>query len=574
MIQRIILRNFKRFKEETFEFNRFDLIVGANNSGKSTVLQALAIWQYCVDQFSLERRTGRTGIQIVLPNFTALPVPEFNLLWKDRTDRSYPKDDKGVAQKSTVYILIEIEVFWKSGDGKEKSFCVQLRYQTQQSVYAIPKTGWADFKTLSADPEFPHIVYVPPFSGIEPHEQWMDDGNVKQHVGKSQPGSVLRNLLFRVIDERAQSGEDDWDEVTAVVKSWFNVDLQRPKYIKGISTEIKVEYKVAGKLYDVISGGSGFHQILTLLAFLYGYKGVNTILLDEPDAHLHNNLQRIIINYFLSKDVQFLIATHSEEFIRNIDIHSILSIMSGAPKRVLSNSEIINALSDVDNNDIIRTQESPYILYIEGEDDDRILSEWARILGKADIFQRFYPYVLGGSNKQLMKEKSDTHFRALKQFVPNLKRVMLLDFDGDNTFHPDKNNPAYYEWRRKNIDNYLLVPDAWKRALANVKEEPMDSVFLMPYFEIIDGFFEGQNLFLTPNSTWRDVKASIFSVLDGKKILFEGDDTLFHKIASAFDGNLKLNRQRIATSMLPEEIHQDVWDFFDKLGEIVDGNKS
>ena len=569
MIKKVVLRNFKRFKEETFEFNPFDLLVGANNSGKSTVLQALAIWQYCVDQFSLERRTGKTGIQIVLPNFTALPVPEFNLLWKDRTDRSYPKNEEGITTKSTVYILIEIDVYWRDRNQEEKSFCVQLRYQTPQSVYAIPKNGWADFKSLSASDDFPRVVYVPPFSGIEPHEPWMDDGNVKQHVGKSQPGSVLRNLLYRVINDKEVFGEKNWDEVCRVIKVWFNVDLQRPQYTRGVSTEIKVEYKVEGRAYDVISGGSGFHQILTLLAFLYGYKGVSTILLDEPDAHLHNNLQRIIINYFLSRGVQFIIATHSEEFIRNIDIHSILSIMSGHPKRVLSNMEVIHALSDVDNNDVIRTQESPYIVYVEGEDDDRILSEWARVLGKETVYHKFYPYILGGTSKQAMKERADMHYRALKQIVPNLKRVMILDYDGDNTYHPDKSNPVYHEWKRKNIDNYLLVPEAWMRAISAAAGEAEDSIFFEKYRSLIESFFTGENLQLPPGSSWRDVGANIFQIIDGKQILFEGENSLFSQIESLTDQHIKISRQRIAKSMLETELHQDIVDFFDYLESVV-----
>ncbi len=47
----------------------------------------MAIWQYCVNQFNLSKRKGSRGIQVVLPNFTALPLPEFNLLWTDRTNR-------------------------------------------------------------------------------------------------------------------------------------------------------------------------------------------------------------------------------------------------------------------------------------------------------------------------------------------------------------------------------------------------------------------------------------------------------------------------------------------------------
>lgn len=81
MIHKLILKNFKKIKEETFLFNKFDIIVGANNSGKSTALQALAIWQYCVEQFKIVKKGGSRGMQIVLPNFSALPLPEFNLLW-------------------------------------------------------------------------------------------------------------------------------------------------------------------------------------------------------------------------------------------------------------------------------------------------------------------------------------------------------------------------------------------------------------------------------------------------------------------------------------------------------------
>lgn len=89
MIHKLRLKNFKKIQDEIFIFNNFNIIVGANNSGKSTALQALAIWQYCIDQFKLAPKTGTRGIQIVLPNFTALPLPEFNLLWRDKIDRIY-----------------------------------------------------------------------------------------------------------------------------------------------------------------------------------------------------------------------------------------------------------------------------------------------------------------------------------------------------------------------------------------------------------------------------------------------------------------------------------------------------
>ena len=87
MITKLLLRNFKSISEQTYDLTDFDLLVGRNNCGKSTVLQALAIWQFCMNEFDRSKRTGKTGKQVVLPNFTALPVPEFSLLWHEKIDR-------------------------------------------------------------------------------------------------------------------------------------------------------------------------------------------------------------------------------------------------------------------------------------------------------------------------------------------------------------------------------------------------------------------------------------------------------------------------------------------------------
>ena len=515
----------------------------------------------------------------MLPNFTALPLPEFNLLWTDRTDREYKEDKSRKGGKAPNYIYIEIDVFWKDASNDDQNFCVQMRYQSPQAVFAIPKGDWANFRKVSEDKAFPRIVYVPPFSGLEPHEKWMDDGNVRQQTGKAQPGSVLRNLLFRVIDrEDTPIGKNaDWKEITDKIVEWFNFELKTPEYQKGISTEITAEYKASKKTFDVISGGSGFHQILTLLAFVYGYSEVTTILFDEPDAHLHVNLQRQIVNYFkTNSSKQFIIATHSEEFIRGVEISSIISILSGKPTRVESNHEVLNALSDVDNIDVVRTQTNPYILYLEGEDDERLLSGWANTLNKTDIYLKFYPFILGGSTKKEMQEKARRHYRALSQINPSVKRAILLDYDGDGVaINPPAEQCTMNEWRRKNIDNYLLVPDAWKRAVARILKikDPGDDLYFQPYVQLIDAFFANENLTLPPNSTWKNANANIFKVIDGKKLLFENREGLFEQILDLSKNSFKLSRLDIASAMTAGEIHEDIERFFENLSNIIEGQE-
>ena len=581
MITQLTLRNFKSIGEQTYEFGQFDLLVGRNNSGKSTVLQALAIWQFCIDEFHRSKRAGSKGIQVILPNFTALPLPEFNLLWKDRTDRQYPVVN---GKKTQQYILIDINVSWTDQQAVPHHFGVELRYHSPQAIYAIPADGWDAFRQFEEQKRLPILVYVPPFSGLEPTEERRDDAPVRQQVGKAQPGSVLRNLLLRVCpppkrdaNEGITKGRElpkDWVEIKTVVERWFSVKLLEPKYEQDVDVLIKVEYEQRNKIFDIIAGGSGFHQTLTLLAFLYGYQPT-TILLDEPDAHLHVNLQREILDYFKKKsaerNVQFLIATHAEEFINGVNASQILSLLLPEPRRIQSKPETIRAMADVSNTEITVMIASPYILYVEGESDERILRAWASICGMDDVFSRLCVKVMSGGSKKTMREAADTHFIALRQIVPEAERLMLFDLDNEETaFHPAEDNPNLHEWKRKNIENYLLMPDAWKRSAGQKLGCNENDIFLG---SLIDSFFSDQNLTLPRGKTWQSVNANIFQVVDGKRLLFENDDSLFQMLRSN-SPPVELIRESVAASMRAEEIHQDVHNFFAKLKRLVESDNT
>jgi AAA domain, putative AbiEii toxin, Type IV TA system len=581
VITTLTLKNFKSIEKQTYEFAQFDLLVGRNNSGKSTILQSLAIWQFCVDEFRRAKRRGNTGKQVVLPNFTALPVPEFNLLWREKTDRHYPTIN---GSKKQEFILVEIDITWITDNPEPKkcSFGVKLRYSSPQTIYAIPSEGWEHFRELEGDSNqfnslLPVIAYVPPFSGLEPNEEWRDDGPLRKQVGKAQPGSVLRNLLLRVWEDN----RGDWSELQRVIQRWFNVELKAPQYERGVDTQIICEYRQGDKSYDIISGGSGFHQTLTLLAFFYGYRPT-TILLDEPDAHLHVNLQREILDYFknqkaLQNNTQFLIATHAEEFIQGVDVRQIVSLLDKIPKRVETTPAILTAMADVSNLEI--TQLSglaiPIILYVEGETDERLLRGWSTPLGMQDQLNQVCFRVMRGGSKDKMKADSDRHFDGVKQIIPSAKRLVLLDYDDEATFHPEQNNPVLYEWRRKNIENYLLVPDAWIRAALQKIGITSNDIFPSPIRDLVTVFFASENLTLPPGQSWRSVKANIFQVVNGKKLLFENSDSLFQRLKSCEPpiqsvSVLELTREIVAASMEVNEIHEDVHQFFDGLKQLLE----
>jgi AAA domain, putative AbiEii toxin, Type IV TA system len=308
---------------------------------------------------------------------------------------------------------------------------------------------------------------------------------------------------------------------------------------------------------------------------LYGYQP-SVILLDEPDAHLHVNLQRQVLDYFKLKSkergIQFLIATHAEELVKGVDTTQIVSLLRGTPARIATTPPLLRAMADVPNDEIVRLRSlsSPFILFVEGESDERMLRAWASQCGASESINKLCFRVMGGGSKRDMKERADTHFAALKELIPSIKKMMLFDYDdGANAFHPGPNNSGLVEWKRRNVENYLLVPDAWERAILNYYQFSEPNLMTKPSIDIVKRFFVGENLTLPPGSSWRDVGANIFQTVNGKRILFENVNSLFQQLRNESQ-ELVLKREDIALNMTADEIHNDIHDFMKEISRIAD----
>ena len=176
---------------------------------------------------------------------------------------------------------------------------------------------------------------------------------------------------------------------------------------------------------------------------------------------------------------------------------------------------------------------------------------------------------MGGSAKRLMKDHADRHYEGVKQVIPEARRLMLFDYDSDeNAFHPGPKEIALFEWQRKNIENYLLLPDAWKRAAAQALNLPEDDLFASVAMGVINDFFVSENLTLPRGQTWQNVSANIFKVVDGKKLLFEDEKALFARL-KGLEPSAIVIREKVAGVMTRQEIHQDVLSFFAKLQEVT-----
>src|SRR5271165_4912042 len=98
MLTNLTIRNFKRFDDVEIDLGNPVVFIGPNNSGKSTALQALALWDIGLRRWN-EARGGRDssskrpGLAINRRDLIAVPTPNANLLWRDLHVRDVVKSE-------------------------------------------------------------------------------------------------------------------------------------------------------------------------------------------------------------------------------------------------------------------------------------------------------------------------------------------------------------------------------------------------------------------------------------------------------------------------------------------------
>jgi hypothetical protein len=142
MLTRLAVRNFKLFDEVDIELGSRVVLVGPNNSGKTTVLQALALWSVGIRRWVEKRGMGnvpqeRAGVTINRRDLIALPIPSANLLWRDLHVRLRGKED---GQSRTKNVLIDLEVDGIAA-GQVWHTAREFVYANEESFYCRSKVG-------------------------------------------------------------------------------------------------------------------------------------------------------------------------------------------------------------------------------------------------------------------------------------------------------------------------------------------------------------------------------------------------------------------------------------------------
>lgn len=550
MIHTVRIHGFKRLEGEVeFRLPGHVVLAGPNNTGKTTVLQAIASWSLALRRWrelnDFNPRQGYAHAPIARQAFTTVPLRSFDLLW---ANRSYRRDSP-----------VEIEL--RHTDGW--AVTMELTADSTEQIYVRPRAD-ADPETLRTLNH--RAVFIPPMTGIGIEEPVFQTPKIEQLLGLGRPGEVMRNLLL----EASHDGIA-WDAIQGSIEKLFDYRLRPPD---PSGAHIMANYTSADSsaghpILDIASAGSGFQQVLMLLAFLNTRPGA-VFLLDEPDAHLHVILQDVIYNELRTvaarQRSQLIIATHSEVVINAVEPRE-LYVMLNEPRRVADSSErnrLISSLRVLSNADVMQALDVRGVLYVEDYTDVDILRAWAARLGhraekllatevmwKPTVFQT---RERGAGNRGVLARD---HFEALKLVRDDLSGLELVDGDARPEIHDTEITGVGLQrlrWRRYEIESYLVHPDALVRFIENTLHHGA----VRSHVDAMLAY-------------WRDEfpPAVVRAPLGDHEFLnvTKARTRLLPPMLEAAGlGDLPYTRyHEIAAAMLPEEIHPEVVEKLDRI---------
>ena len=338
MLTNLRVKNFKRLGDVEIELGKTVVFVGPNNSGKTTALQALALWEIGLRKW-LEKRSAkdtpekRPGVTINRRDLIAVPVPDANLLWTDLHVRAlHRNDDKHVTRNIRIEILVSGVTDGSGWDcgfefdfaNSESFYCRPLRIKEEPQLVRMP---------VPKETAPVRVAFLPPMSGMAATEDRLQDGAVNVRIGEGRTAEVLRNLCYQIY---MAEDKNTWNALILQIKNLFGVTLNPPEFI-GVTGQITMSYREHGAELDLGSSGRGLQQTLLLLAHLYTHPRT-VLLLDEPDAHLEILRQRQIYQLLTqtadSQGCQVIVASHSEVLLNEAADRDIVVAFVGKPHRI------------------------------------------------------------------------------------------------------------------------------------------------------------------------------------------------------------------------------------------------
>ena len=417
MLTRVTIRNFKRFDEVSVELGNPVVFIGPNNSGKTTALQALALWDLGVRR--LREKQGQ-AVALNRRDLIGLPVPELRMLWHNCRVSEGPIHllSEGVTDGSPWALGLDFHY-----DGEDYLLCRALEID---------------------DPSRAVKFLAPKLLVIENRLE------------------ALKRLGHQV----ALSG--GWNPLRARMRNLFEIDLHEPRQIPE-RDEIQMTYRNlnhADICLDISSATRGMQNTLVLFSQLI-LNPCSVLLIDEFGSHLDSLRQRqayhLLSDTAREYDCQIVMAGHSAVILNEAVRRDMVIAFLGKPHRIDNRgSQLLKSLKEIGFEQYYQAEQTGWVFYLEGSTDLGILRTFAETLAhpaRRAIERPFVHYV------ENQPRKAQDHFYGLREAKQDLQGFAL--FDRLTLRLEERPHLEQRMWRRREIESYLCFPETllgWAQA--------------------------------------------------------------------------------------------------------------
>ena len=378
MIQYIKAKDSKGLKKVILsDLGRINVICGKNNSGKSSLLEALS----AEDKKALGRKVTESDLEWLLSTFRK-HTDQYNEPVKTKINSWFLSYFKEIINTNIVWFTDEREII-KSKISESKNNPLKSYNLNFGSLYDTILSSF-----FKGQENFYKPFLIPPKRTLETSISINTSSKIEPNgVGLTNKLFYLKNQDLR--SKEYKTYENIYRHFHDVTGYYFNI------FLKDDNT-LQICFQEKDKQWiNADSCGLGLSDALVMITFILAFDEYTFYLIEEPESHLHPDMQKRFLKFVNDiKSKQFFFSTHSSVFL-NPNITNKIFYTEFKDEVKVSDQTSKSAILYNLGYSVADNLVSDVIIFTEGPSDQPVIATILEWLGLSDKYNIRY-WSLGG----------------------------------------------------------------------------------------------------------------------------------------------------------------------------------